>query len=140
MVEVMRTAVFMERVRRQDGRQPTPEQALLWATRHGYEALGITDGGWLAPGNKADLIVINLRKAHLVPVLRVVSDFVHQGQASDVEAVMVDGRWLMRDGTILTMDEAAIVRDAERIGRAAWQRLFAARPDLTPPLGFHIPT
>ena len=140
MVEVMRTALFMERVRRQDGRQPTPEQAFLWATRHGYESLGITDGGWLAPGNKADLIVVNLRKAHLVPVLRVVSDFVHQGQASDVEAVMVDGRWLMRDGTILTMDEAAIVRDAERIGRAAWQRLFAARPDLTPPPGFNIPT
>jgi 5-methylthioadenosine/S-adenosylhomocysteine deaminase len=65
---------------------------------------------------------------------------VHQGQASDVEAVMVDGRWLMRDGTILTMDEAAIVREAERIGRAAWQRLFAARPDLTPPPGFSIPT
>ena len=130
------TGLFMERVRRQDGRHPTPEQALLWATRHGYQAVGIADGGWLAPGNKADLIMVDLRKAHLVPVLRVVSDFVHQGQASDVEAVMVDGRWLMRDGTILTMDEAAIVRAADRIARAAWQRLFAARPDLTPPPGF----
>ena len=38
MVEVMRTALFMERIRRQDGRNPTPEQVLLWATRHGYEA------------------------------------------------------------------------------------------------------
>ena len=44
MVEVMRTALFMERVRRQDGRQPTPEQALVWATRKGYRALGIGDG------------------------------------------------------------------------------------------------
>ena len=33
-----------------------------------------------------------------MPVLRVVSVFVHQGQARDVEAVMVDGPWLMRDG------------------------------------------
>jgi 5-methylthioadenosine/S-adenosylhomocysteine deaminase len=138
MVEVMRTALFMERVRRQDGRNPTPEQVFLWATRHGYQALGITDAGWLVPGNKADLIVVDLRQVHLVPLLRVVSCFVHQGQAHDVEAVMVDGRWLMRDGTLCTMDEELIVREADRIGRAAWQRLFAERPDLSAPPGMHV--
>jgi len=138
MVEVMRTALFMERVRRQDGRQPTPEQALLWATRHGYQALGVADAGWLAPGNKADLIMINLRQAHLVPLLRVVSCFVHQGQGRDVEAVMVDGRWLMRDGILRTMDEEAIVREADRIGRAAWQRLFAEYPELQQPPGLNL--
>jgi 5-methylthioadenosine/S-adenosylhomocysteine deaminase len=136
MVEVMRTALFMERVRRHDGRQPTPEQVFTWATRHGYRALGITDAGWLAPGNRADLIMVDLRRAHLVPVLRVVSCFVHQGQARDVEAVMVDGRWLMRDGVLLTMDEELIVREADRIGRAAWQHLFAEHPTLTPPTGW----
>jgi 5-methylthioadenosine/S-adenosylhomocysteine deaminase len=137
MVEVMRTAMFMERVRRQNGRQPTPEHALRWATRHGYRALGIEDGGWLAPGNKADLIMIDVRRAHLVPLVRVVSCFVHQGQARDIESVMVDGRWLMRDGTLLTIDEASIVEEADRVGRAAWQRLFATQPALTPPAGFH---
>jgi 5-methylthioadenosine/S-adenosylhomocysteine deaminase len=50
---------------------------------------------------------------------------------------MVDGRWLMRDGTLLTMDEAAIVHEADRIGRAAWRRRFAERPGLIPPAGFH---
>jgi cytosine/adenosine deaminase-related metal-dependent hydrolase len=130
MVEVMRTGLFMERVRRQDGRNPTPEQAFIWATRNGYQALGIADAGWLAPGNKADLIMVDLRKAHLVPLLRVVSSFVHQGQARDVEAVMVDGQWLMRDGIVLTIDEEHIVQEADRIGRAAWQRVFEERPDL----------
>jgi 5-methylthioadenosine/S-adenosylhomocysteine deaminase len=137
MVEVMRTALFMERVRRQDGRRPTPEETFIWATQHGYAALGMADGGWLAAGNKADLIMIDLRRAHLVPLLRVVSAFVHQGQARDVEAVMVDGRWLMRDGVLLTMDEALTVREADRVGRAAWQRLFAEQPTLVPPPGFH---
>jgi 5-methylthioadenosine/S-adenosylhomocysteine deaminase len=136
MVEVTRTALFMERVRRQDGRRPTPEEALRWATRNGYRALGIPDGGWLAPGNRADLILIDLRRAHLVPVLRAVSDLVHQAQARDVEAVMVDGRWLMRDGRVLTLDEEAIVAEAERVARGAWRRLFASRPDLIPPPGF----
>ena len=138
MVEVVRTALFMERVRRHDGRQPTPEQALGWGTRNGYRALGITDGGWLAEGNLADLIVIDLRKPHLTPALRVVSDFVHQGQAGDVEAVMVDGRFIMRDGRVLTLDERAIVAEAERIARAAWGRLFKERPDLPRPGGFDL--
>jgi len=140
MVEVVRTALFMERVRRQDGRQPTPEDALVWATRNGYRALGVPDGGWLVPGNRADLIVIDLRRPHLTPALRVVSCFVHQGLASDVEAVMVDGRWLMRDGRVLTLDEPAIVAEADRIARAAWRRLFERRPELPRPPGFDFTT
>ena len=140
MVEVMRTGLFMERVRRHDGRHPAPEDVLVWATRNGYRALGVPDGGWLAPGNKADLVIVDLRKPHLAPVLRVVSSFVHQGQAADVESVMVDGRWVMRDGRVLTLDEAAIVREAERVARAAWRRLFERRPDLVPPPGLDLGT
>jgi 5-methylthioadenosine/S-adenosylhomocysteine deaminase len=138
MVEVMRTAMFMERVRREDGRQPTPERALEWATRNGYRALGVSDGGWLAPGNRADLIVADFRRPHLTPSLRPVSTFVHQGQAGDVESVMVDGRWLLRDRRVLTLDETAIVDEAAAIARAAWQRLFDERPELARPPGMAI--
>lgn len=137
MVEVLRTGLFMERIRREDGRFPTPEQALRWATRNGYRALGVPDGGWLAPGNRADLIVIDLQRAHLVPVLRAVSDFVHNGQARDVEAVMVDGRWTMRDGKVLGMDEAGIVARAQKTAEACWQRLLAKRRDIKLPEGFN---
>jgi cytosine/adenosine deaminase-related metal-dependent hydrolase len=138
MVEVVRTGLFMERVRRQDGRSPAPEDALRWATRNGYRAMGVPDGGWLAPGSRADLIMVRADRAHLVPRLRPVSAFVHQGQAADVESVMVDGRWIMRDGRVLTMDEAAIVREADRIARRAWAKLFADRPDLPVPPGFAL--
>lgn len=136
MVEVMRTGLFMERVRRKDGRNPTPEEALRWATRNGYKAMGVPDGGWLAEGNLADLIMIRTDRAHLVPFLRPVSVFVHQGQARDIEDVMVDGRWLMRDGVVLTMDEARIIREANEVSDRAWARLFAERPDIEIPEGF----
>jgi 5-methylthioadenosine/S-adenosylhomocysteine deaminase len=136
MVEVMRTAMFMERVRRSDGRQPTPEQALAWATRNGYHALGVTDGGWLARGNRADFVVVDVSRPHLTPALRPVSCFVHQGQAADVEGVMVNGRWIMRDRRVLTLDEPAIIAEAARVARAAWTRLFAERPELRQPPGF----
>ena len=136
MVEVMRTGLFMERIRRRDGRNPSPEEALRWATRNGYQAMGVKDGGWLAEGNLADLIMIRTDRAHLVPFLRPVSVFVHQGQARDVEDVMVDGRWLMRDGVVLSMDEARILREAAEISDRAWARLFAERPDIAVPDGF----
>lgn len=136
MVEVMRTGLFMERIRREDGRNPTPEQALRWATRNGYAALGIADGGFLAPGNRADLIMVRTDRAHLVPLMRPVSTFVHQGQAGDVDAVMVDGAWVMRDGRVLMLDEERIVADADRAGRRAWARLRDARPELPWPGGF----
>ncbi len=136
MVEVLRTGLFMERVRREDGRNPTPEQALRWATRNGYRALGVPDGGWLKPGNKADLIVVDLTGAHMVPMLRPVSTFVHQAQARDVEAVMVDGNWLMKGGKVLAMDEEAVLADAQRVANTAWPRLFAKRSDLKIPDGF----
>jgi len=134
MVEVMRTGLFMERIRRADGRQPTPEQALRWATRNGYRAFGMADGGWLAPGNKADLVVVDAKRAHLVPMLRAVSNFVHNGQARDVQSVMVDGRWLMRDGTVLTVDELAILAEAQKVANASWSRQF--RKQFKPPAGF----
>ena len=130
MVEVVRTGMFMERVRRADGRAPTPEQALRWGTLNGYKAMGFDDGGALIPGYKADLIMIGLQRAHMVPVMRVIPNLVHQGQARDVEDVMVDGRWIMRGGKVLTMDEERIIAEAGRIGRIAWKRLFDSRPDL----------
>jgi 5-methylthioadenosine/S-adenosylhomocysteine deaminase len=138
MVEVVRTGLFMERVRCEDGRQPTPEEALRWGTANGYQALGWTEGGSLETGKKADLIVINMEKAHLTPRLRAVSCFVHQGQPSDIEGVMVDGRWLMRDSKVLTMDEGAILREAQGVATRAWRRLFESRPDLAPPAGLHL--
>jgi 5-methylthioadenosine/S-adenosylhomocysteine deaminase len=136
MVEVMRTGLFMERIRREDGRTPTPEQALNWATKGGYRAMGIQDGGMLAPGNLADLILVRTTGAHMTPFLRPIATFVHQGQASDVTHVMVDGQWVMQAGQVLTMDEAAIVEEANGIALAAWSRLFAANPDLPRPDGF----
>lgn len=136
MVEVIRTAMFMERVRRADGREPRPEDALRWATANGYRLMGVPDGGSLEPGRKADLIMLDLARAHLVPHLRPVSTFVHQGQGRDVGWVMVDGQWLMRDGKVLTMDEDRVVAEAQEIAERAWARTFAEHPGVAVPAGW----
>jgi hypothetical protein len=64
----------------------------------------------------------------------VVSVFVHNGQASDVESVMVDGRFLLRDGRALTLDETDVVARAEEIARRVWGRLVERYPDVPFPI------
>jgi cytosine/adenosine deaminase-related metal-dependent hydrolase len=135
MVEVMRAGLFLERVRRNDEMHPQPEDALEWATLGGARVLGMEKQlGTLEAGKKADLFIINALRPHLVPTLRIVSAFVHNGQPSDVTDVMVNGRWLMRDGKALTIDEAEVVQRAERIGHAVWRRLAQRYPNVPFPI------
>ena len=109
------------------------------ATIGGAHLLGMGDQvGTLQPGKKADLFMVNLLKPHLVPTLRVVSTFVHNGQPGDIEGVMVDGNWLMREGKVLTIDEVDIVKRAERIGHNVWRRLTQQFPSV--PFPISLPT
>ena len=135
MVEVMRAGLFLERVRRNDQMDPQPEDVLEWASRGGAEILGLgQETGSLEVGKKADLFMINMMRPHLVPTLRIVSGFVHNGQPSDVQSVMVDGRWLMQDGKVLTIDEDDIVKRAEQTGHEVWQRLLKKYPNVPFPI------
>ena len=135
MVEVMRAGLFHERVRRNDEMSPQPEDVLEWATRGGATILGLSDKtGALEVGKKADLFVVDTFKPHLVPTLRIVSGFVHNGQPADISSVMVDGRWLLRDGKALTIDEEDILRRSERIGHDVWRRLVKEYPDVPFPI------
>ena len=135
MVEVMRTGLFLERVRLTDQMAPQPEDVLAWATSGGADILGMAaEAGSLEAGKRADLVVIDTMKPHLVPNLRIVSAFVHNGQPADVTGVMVEGRWLMRDGKVRTIDEEDVIRRAEEIGHNVWHRLLERYPEIQFPL------
>ncbi len=136
MFEVMRVALLTERIKRDDafpGLRPQPEDALQDATQGGARA--IRQGrmvGSLEVGKKADLIVLDTLRAHLVPAGRIVSAWIHNGQPADIETVMIDGRFVMRDRKVLTMDEAAIVTEADKVGRRIWTQVKAAGPIAIP--------
>ena len=131
MVEVLRSGVFYERVRRNSQMHPMPEDVLQWATMGSARALRLDQkAGSLEEGKDADLFIIDAHRAHLTPNLRIVSAFVHNGQAGDVESVMVAGKWLMRDRKVLTMDEAAVVEAAQDAGVRGWQRLRERYPNV----------
>jgi len=136
LFEVMRIALLTERIQRNDpfpGVRPQPEDMLEDATVGGARAVNHQKlTGSLEVGRKADLLVVDTLRAHLVPAGRIVSAWIHNGQPSDIESVMIDGRFVMRDRKVLTMDESAIVAEADRVGRRIWSQVKAAGPIAIP--------
>jgi cytosine/adenosine deaminase-related metal-dependent hydrolase len=130
LFEVMRIALLTERIRRDDpfpGVQPQPEDMLADATQGGAQAVNQARTlGVLEVGRKADLLVVNTLRAHLVPAGRFLSAWIHNGQPSDIESVMVGGEFVLRSGKVLTMDEAAIIGEADRVGRRIWDQVEKA--------------
>jgi cytosine/adenosine deaminase-related metal-dependent hydrolase len=125
--EVMRIALLTERIRRTDafpGVRPQPEDILADATDGGARAVNQQKTiGSLEVGKKADLFVLNTLKPYLVPRGRLVSAVIHGGHPGDIESVMVDGEFIMRDNKVLTLDEQAVLREADAVGRRIWNQV-----------------
>jgi 5-methylthioadenosine/S-adenosylhomocysteine deaminase len=91
-------------------------QALRIATMGGAKALGLAkEIGSLESGKRADVIVVNLNSLHSTPHARdLVSAVVYSAQTSDVKMVIIDGRLVMKDRELLTIDELSVCGDAAR--------------------------
>jgi 5-methylthioadenosine/S-adenosylhomocysteine deaminase len=138
LFEVMRVAMITERVKRNDafpGVLPQPEDVLADATLGSARAVRQTATiGSLDVGKKADILVLDTQRIHIVPAVRIVSAWIHNGQPSDIESVMSDGRFVMRDRKILTVDEPRIIADASRVGQRVWSEVQKAGPIKVPRL------
>jgi 5-methylthioadenosine/S-adenosylhomocysteine deaminase len=136
MFAVMKVAMLMERVQRDDehpGMFPQPEDTLQDGALGGAKAIHQESSlGLLEVGRKADIVVLNTRAPHLVPSGRILSAWLHNGQPSDVESVMVDGEFIMRDHRILTVDEDALLAEADRVGKRVWAEIERAGPVMPP--------
>ena len=132
MLHVMKMAISLERIQRDDdfpGMHPQPEDMLADACSGGAAAVNqATSLGSLEVGRKADLLVLDTFKPHLSPSGRILSAWIHNGQPSDIEAVMVDGNFIMRDHRVLTLDENALMEEAYRIGERVWGRILRDGP------------
>ncbi|HWN68119.1 MAG TPA: amidohydrolase [Haliangium sp.] len=122
MFAVMRQTVLMEKYQTGDPARLPGDTPLRMATRNGAVALGFTDSGRIEVGATADLILVNLDAPHMRPRHDLVANLVHAAKAADVTDVMVDGRWLMRERALCTLDEERILYEAERRARDMVQR------------------
>ena len=89
-------------------------EILRMATENGYRLMG-EDGGVIAPGKQADLITINLMQPHLYPTGNLVNTLLECVTAGDVCDNIVNGKILMRDREVLTLDEEKIMKEAAEL-------------------------
>jgi 5-methylthioadenosine/S-adenosylhomocysteine deaminase len=90
----------------------TARQALDHATTQSARVIGLGEQvGALAPGRRADLILVDLTGPHTQPVHDLAATLVHSARAGDVRTTVVDGRILMRDRRLLTLDVPAIAAE-----------------------------
>lgn len=127
MWEEMRLAAFLQKVDRMDPEVLSAQTALTMATSGGAEAIGLSDQiGALGIGMKADVIQVSFDDVHFVPVYDVVSHLVYVADEQDVVSVVVDGKVLMRDKAMLTIDTARVAAEAKALG-ARIKAALAAR-------------
>ena len=90
------------------------KQALAMATSEGAKALGFENVGELVAGQKADIVLYDMCKPYWYPRNDRVSLFVYAANSADADTVIVDGKLLMENGTLLHMDTEKIYFEAER--------------------------
>ena len=123
MFTEMRTAALLQKLAH--GPEILPAARVLrMATIDGARALGLEQEiGSLEVGKRADVIVVDLTQPHASPRREdVVSTLVYSAQASDVRATIIDGRVLMRDGELLTLNEKSVIEYANREAEALVER------------------
>jgi 5-methylthioadenosine/S-adenosylhomocysteine deaminase len=107
--EEMDTAAKLHKVFSGDPKVVTAEQAFEMATVGGARALHLEKiTGSLESGKRADIAIVDFDALHQTPVYNVYSHLVYATKASDVRTVVIDGRIVMRDRRLLTLDENAI--------------------------------
>lgn len=122
MLEEMRSCALLHKVAQMDPTVMPAPLVLELATKRGAAALGLKDTGSLAPGQKADLVMLKLREPHLTPLHDPIANLIYAARSTDVQTVIVDGRIVMKDRHMLTMDEERILYEAAVRGRALVER------------------
>ncbi|MBA4367517.1 MAG: amidohydrolase, partial [Desulfobacterium sp.] len=118
LFEEMDFAAKLHKVNRLDPTMMDAETVLNMATTDGADAIGLGKVvGSLEEGKMADVIVLDMQKPHLVPMYHPVSHIVYAAKGSDVRDVIVNGKVLVKDGRLLTIDLEKLFERVTEVGR-----------------------
>lgn len=133
MVDEMWLTSIIHKGWRLDSTVVPSEDVLRMATINGARAL-LDDKlyGSLEVGKKADLIIINPFGPSMMPVNDRIASLVTAMHSNNIESTMCDGKWLMKNRRVLTLDEKAIVKEACKHAKAIYKRAGIVLPDRFP--------
>jgi 5-methylthioadenosine/S-adenosylhomocysteine deaminase len=113
MFEAMKMASLLQKVYSFDPTLASAKTVLQMATIGGARALGMERLiGSLERGKRADLIIVNMSSARQTPMYDPISHLVYATHGDDVQSTIVNGRVLMRDRKVLTINEADVLKEA----------------------------
>jgi 5-methylthioadenosine/S-adenosylhomocysteine deaminase len=113
MWEEMDTVAKLHKVFSGDPKVISAQQAFELATIRGAQALHLEkEIGSLETGKRADLLIIERDSLNQIPLYNIYSDLVYATKASDVQTVVINGRVVMRNRRLLTLNETAIKKEA----------------------------
>jgi len=113
MFEAMRQAAFQQKLVSMDPTAISAAEALDMATLGGASALGRRQRlGSLEPGKLADVIIVGMSKPRQQPLFDPIAQLVYASRGDDVETTIVNGKVLMRDRKVLTLDESKVLSEA----------------------------
>lgn len=132
MWEEMRLAALLQKVAKMDPQVLPAKSILNMATLGGAQAIGLGEKiGSLEVGKRADLIQVSTEDVHFIPMYDPISHLVYVADAQDVTTVIVDGRILMRDRDMLTIDTKRVKTEAHALARRI-QKALNERQTVTP--------
>ncbi|MEM0441014.1 MAG: amidohydrolase [Candidatus Caldarchaeum sp.] len=115
MIREMKMAACLQKVRTLDPTSISAWDVLTMATRNGARAMGkLNDLGSLEPGKKADIVIVSLKRPSVTPISNPVSLLVYAASGEDVRDVMIDGKFVVRDKQVLTLNEEEVIRNANK--------------------------
>jgi 5-methylthioadenosine/S-adenosylhomocysteine deaminase len=130
MLRLMYLAALVPKDARLDPEVMPSERVLEMATIHGARALGLeAEIGSLEPGKRADMVIFDLDLPEWRPLLDPVSTLVYSASAASVRTVLVDGRVLLDDRRVTTVDEHEVLARVDRLVGPYLKRIgLAAQP------------
>ena len=133
MLQAMKFAALLHKGVHRDPEIMTAEKALEMATIDGARALGMADSiGSLEVGKRADVVVLDMSNLCVTPLHAAVSALVYSQRGDEVRTVYVDGRLVVRDGALVTVETSDVVARSTAAATALAARAgtdrFAARP------------
>ena len=132
MVDEMWLTSLIHKGWRLDPTVSPPRTSCVWPPWGARALLDEDLYGTLEVGKKADLIVIDPHGPSMMPVNDKIAALVTAMHSSNIQSTMCDGKWLMRDRKILTLDEEAILKEACARGAAIYDRAGIVLPDRFP--------
>ncbi len=109
------------------------QEILTMATINGARTiLDEENQGSLEPGKKADVIIINPNTIDMLPLHDTIANLVTSMHSHNIESMICDGKWIMKNRKVLTVDEDAIIAEAKERAKSIYKRAGIVLPDRFP--------